>query len=310
MNNSVCLDASSEKKIRDLYDRQVSALNIDVKDFYADTRFGKTHLLKTGNPKGKPILLFHGGNSTTPFNLRDFLFFRNNYLIYAIDTMGHPGKSAHTLLSPKNLEYGEWASDVINSLGFKKIICMGGSSGGGILMKLMCVAPHKISKAVLLVPSGICNASTTGKLFNVGFPLMMYRITQKEKWLRKAILPMVIDENEIDDCTLEMIKCIFDHGIINSDMPGNVIITDMKNYMPSTLLIAGEKDVLFPGRKLIARAKTIIPDLRTHLMKGSGHMCYLSSGKNRKVVELIAEFLADKADLKSSTDRQIYSSQL
>jgi len=80
MNKAVYKSAASEKVMRDLYDRQALALDIEFEDIYVDTRFGKTHLLKTGHPKGKPILLFHGGNSTTPYYLRDFLCLRNEYL--------------------------------------------------------------------------------------------------------------------------------------------------------------------------------------------------------------------------------------
>ncbi|WP_160723064.1 hypothetical protein [Isachenkonia alkalipeptolytica] len=50
-------------------------------------------------------------------------------------------------MSTKNLEYGEWAAEVIDSLGFEKIICMGESFGGVILTKLMAVAPEKIEIA-------------------------------------------------------------------------------------------------------------------------------------------------------------------
>lgn len=158
--SNVYKSPKSEHLMKELYDRQISSLNIEFEDIYLNTRFGETHLIKTGNPEGKPILLFHGGNSTTPYFLRDFLYLRNNYLLYAVDTMGHPGKSAQNVLSAINLEYGEWASDVIDGLGFKQMICIGGSYGGGILAKLMCVSPQKIIKAILLVPSGICNVST------------------------------------------------------------------------------------------------------------------------------------------------------
>jgi pimeloyl-ACP methyl ester carboxylesterase len=293
MSKAVYKNAKSKTIVLDLYDKQVTALNIDFENIYVDTRFGKTHLLKTGNPDGMPILLFHGGNSTSPYYLRDFLWFRNKYLIYAADTMGHPGKSAETVLSAKNLEYGEWASDVIDGLGFKKMICMGGSYGGGVLMKLMCVAPQKISKAILLVPSGICNASNASIMFTMGIPMILYKITQNKKWLMKAILPMAIDGNDIDESTFEMVKCAFDNVCIKAGMPSNVKATDMKNYTASTLLLTGEKDVLFPGAKVIARAKTIIPNLKTYLMKGSGHMCVLSSEKNKNVLHIIAEFLQE-----------------
>jgi len=293
MSKAVYKNANGKRIIQDLYDKQVSALNIDFEDIYVDTRFGKSHLLKTGDPNGKPILLFHGGNSTAPYYLRDFLCLRNEYLIYAADIMGHPGKSAQTVLSAKNLEYGEWASDVIDGLGFKQMICMGGSYGGGVLMKLMCVAPKKILKAILLVPSGIWNASNASVMFNMGIPMILYIITKNGKWLKKAILPMALYENEIDESTFEMVKCAFDNVCVKAGMPSNVKVTDMKNYTAPTLLITGEKDIIFPGEKVIARAKKIIPNLKTYLMKGSGHMSIMSSEKNKNVLEMIAEFLAN-----------------
>ena len=170
---------------------------------------------------------------------------------------------------------------------------MGGSYGGEVLMKLMCFAPQKILKAILLVPSGIYNASNAKIMFSMGIPIILYRITQKGKCLKKAILPMAIYENEIDESTFEMVKCAFDNVCIKSGMPGAVKESDMKGYNAPTLLITGQKDVLFPGEKVIERAKRIIPDLKAYLMMGSGHMCVLSSEKNKKVLDMIAEFLAE-----------------
>lgn len=230
MSKAVYKNEKSKEIIQDLYDKQVSALKIDFEDIYVDTRYGKTHLLKTGNPDG---------------------------------------------------------------LGFKKMICMGGSYGGGVLMKLMCVAPKKISKAILLVPSGICNASNASIMFTMGIPMILYKITQNKKWLTKAILPMAIDKNEIDKSTFKMVKYAFDNVRVKAGMPSNVKATDMKNYTAPTLLLTGEKDVLFPGAKVIARAKTIIPNLKTYLMKGSGHMCILTSEKNKNVLHIIVEFLEE-----------------
>jgi len=105
---------------------------------------------------------------------------------------------------------------------------------------------------------------------------------------------MVIDENEIDESTIEMVKYAFNHVRVKAGMPSNVKVEDMKNYNVPTLLFAGEKDVLFPGEKVIARGMEIIPNLKTNLMKGCGHMCILSSEKNKYVLKIIDEFLADK----------------
>ena len=294
MGSKVYKSVESEKAVMELYDQQAASLAVPFEDLYVDSRFGKTHLIKTGNPNGKPILLFHGGNSTTPYYLRDFLFLREKYLLFAPDTMGHPGKSAQTVLSAKTLEYGEWASDVIDALGFPQMICMGGSYGGGVLAKLMCVAPEKISKAVMIVSSGICNVSTANILFKLGIPMMRYVITKSEKSLVKAILPMAVTEDQIDESTLDMVRCSFQHVSVKAGMPSNVSKDQMKNYRSPTLLIAGEKDVMFPGEKVIARARELMPNLKTHLMLDSGHMSILTSEKNKPILKMIADFLAEE----------------
>lgn len=52
--------------------------------------------------KEKPLLVFHGGNATTAYNLNDCKFLLNDFHIYAVHIIGHPGKSAEVSLSPRN----------------------------------------------------------------------------------------------------------------------------------------------------------------------------------------------------------------
>ena len=109
-----------EVPLNELYDMQLKSLNTKYEDLYLETRFGKSHLVKLGNLNANPLLMFHGGNSTTPFYLSGFKYLFEYFCIYAVDTIGHPGKSDQINLSAKSLEYGEWASDIIESLGLKK----------------------------------------------------------------------------------------------------------------------------------------------------------------------------------------------
>lgn len=291
MCKGVYKSSSCRDKMMSLYDKQMESLNIEYEDVYVDTRFGKSHLIKTGNPEGKPILIFHGGNSTTPYSLRSFLSLRKERLIYAVDTIGQPGKSSEYCLSPSNLEYGIWASDVIHGLGLGKVDCLGGSFGGGILAKLMCFAPEKISRAILIVPSGFSNTSNIGMLIKMGIPMIFYISTRKDKWLERSILPMALRKDEIDYDTVEMVKNTFENVCVKSRMPSSIKSKDMTNFAEKTLLIAGEKDILFPGRKVIKRAKRLIPDIKTHLMMNCGHMNASSSEEHKRIMTLINEFL-------------------
>jgi pimeloyl-ACP methyl ester carboxylesterase len=225
-----------------------------------------------GNPGGKPLLIFHGGNSTAPYYLSGFAPLFEYFCIYAVDTIGHPGKSAQTVLSAKNMEYAEWAADIIDGLGFQKINCLGGSFGGGILVKLMCVAPEKIEKSVLIVPSAIANVSTLNLAFSMGIPMIFYVLTRKDYWLKKAILPMAIEEKSIDTDTLEMVRSSFEYVNVKMEMPSNVKAEDLTKCKVPTFVIAAEKDCMFPGRKVIEKAEKTLPNLKTHLLKNQGHL--------------------------------------
>ena len=60
----------------------------------------------------------------------DFLF--EDFYILAVDIIGHPGKSAENSLPASGYDYGRWAGEVIDQLGFDRISLFGGSFGGVI----------------------------------------------------------------------------------------------------------------------------------------------------------------------------------
>ena len=286
--SSIYKTAEGKSKVLALYDQQIEELNISYNDIYLDTPFGETHLIETGNMEGKPLLIFHGGNSTTAYNLLALKFLLKDFHIYAVDTIGHPGKSAEVSLSAKNYDYGKWASSAIEALGYDRMACFGTSFGAGILAKAMCVSPGKIERAVLLVPSGIKNAPAY-KSMNMMFPMIMYWITGDEKWLVKCILPMSITEDNIDDDTFETVKSSIDNVKIKPGMPSDVNPADIKKCKAPTLVMAAEKDCLFPADLVIPQAEASIPNCSTYLLEGRGHMSNLTLIEE----EMITGFLSN-----------------
>lgn len=230
--------------------------------------------------------MFHGGNATTAYNLLACEFLFDDFHIYAVDTIGHPGKSAQTGLCANNYDYGKWASEVITALGFPKIRCFGGSFGAGILAKTMCVAPEKIEKAVLLVPSGIKNAPAIS-LMSMALPMMLYWTTHKEKWFIKTILPMAVSEDNIDSDTFATAKCSIDNAKIKAGMPSDVNPDDMRKCPAPTLILAGEKDCLFPAKRVIPQAEKMIANCTTYLLQGRGHLHRLTETEKQKNVQFL-----------------------
>ena len=275
-----------KQKILELYDRQLERLGIPYKDIYVETSFGRTHLIETGSPEGEPLLVFHGGNATTAYNLLacDFLF--SDFHIYAVDTIGHPGKSAETSLSAFNYDYGKWTGEVICGLGYDRISLFGGSFGGGIIAKAMCTVPEKIKRVVIYIPSGIKNAFQI-KNARMMFLMIMYWITGKNKWLKKTMLPMAITEDNITDDIFQTAKLSIDHVKVKTAMPSNVSALQMKKCQAPALVMAAEKDCLFPGPGVLRRARRIIPNCKTYLIRGRGHMHFLTDKEKMMIVRFL-----------------------
>lgn len=243
-----------KEEILKLYDSQLSRLTTPWKDIYVDTSFGKTHIIETGNLQGEPLLFFHGGNSTSAYTLLTLDFIMGDFHIYAVDTIGHPGKSAETSLSPKNYDYGKWGGELIDKLGYESMCLFGGSFGAGIIAKTMCVVPDKIKRVVIYVPSGIKNAPAVNSS-KMMIPMIIYWITGKDKWLKKVFLPLAITEENISDDIFETARLSILYSKVKTGMPSDVDEGLLKKCDAPTLVMAAERDCLFPEKMLLKGRK-------------------------------------------------------
>lgn len=271
-----------------LYDRQLLKLGKPFADIFVKTSFGKTHVVETGDSGAPPLLVFHGGNSTTAYNLLMCRFLLEDFHIYAVDLIGHPGKSDEVCLSSRGYDYGQWASEVITQLGYDKMACFGGSFGGGVLAKLLCAAPEKVAKAVLVVPAGINNALPLSSV-KMMVPLLRYRATKKESYLIQTALYMALDRAVLDEDTLDTIKDSFDHVKTKVGMPTNISEKRLSGYSAPTLVIASERDCLFPAKKVLPRAERIFRNCKTLELKGSGHIHVLPQSVKNTIVNFLKE---------------------
>ncbi len=269
-----------------LYDRQLLKSGKSFSDIYVRTSFGKTHIVEIGNSNETPLLVFHGGNSTSAYNLLMCRFLLEDFHVYAVDIIGHPGKSDEVCLSHRGYDYGKWASEVIEKLGYDKMPCFGGSFGGGVLAKLMCVAPEKVERTVLVVPAGINNALPVSSI-KMMIPLLQYHITKKEKYLIKTALYMALDKTVLDEDTLDTVKDSFDNVKTKVGMPTNIQEKRLSGYHAPTLVIASEKDCLFPAKKVLSRAKQIFANCRNYELKGSGHIHVLPPNIKNAIIDFL-----------------------
>ena len=82
---------------------------------------------------------------------------------------------------------------------------------------------------------------------------------------------------------------LIENAKIKTAMPSDVSAELMRQCKAPTLVMAAEKDCLFPGPGVIERAKQIIPDCETYLLAGRGHMNFLSDEEKKMIVDFLKD---------------------
>ena len=175
---------------------------------------------------------------------------------------------------------------MIDKLGYESMCLFGGSFGAGIIAKTMCVVPDKIKRVVIYVPSGIKNAPAVNSS-KMMIPMIIYWITGKDKWLKKVFLPLAITEENISDDIFETARLSILYSKVKTGMPSDVDEGLLKKCDAPTLVMAAERDCLFPGKDVIERAKRIIPNCETYLLEGRGHMNTLTKDEKKMIVDFL-----------------------
>ena len=146
---------------------------------------------------------------------------------------------------------------------------------------------RRISKMALFVPSGIVAVPLTSMLFRITLPYLLYLLRPSRQRLYQAVEWMGSD---IDDDVLQLIEAVFQHVRVEAEMPRPATKAELVDFNAPTLIIAAEKDVMFPGNAVTKRAREIFTNLtEVECLKGATH--YSSKPDLEYVCRRIVEFL-------------------
>ena len=259
MNKYVYKSADGEKKIHSFYNKVLADLAISYGEQYIETSFGKTHMLIVGSLDKPPIFTVHGGNGISPLNIKLFLPLLKHFCIYAPDVIGFPGKSEPARMNPKDDSYGLWLKEILDKLNVDKIPFVVSSYSSAMLLILAKVSPEKISKAVLLVPSGIAHGSILSIVRKQMLPFMTYSIKATDTRLKKAFEPMLTEEDAI---WYDFFHIMLTDYKMEMRAPREFSAKEMENLKAPLFIIASNEDIFFPANRVFTKADKIFKNIK------------------------------------------------
>lgn len=276
-----------KREIIELYERKLNELNIVYTSKIVNTSLGKTNIIITGNPSNPPLMLIHGSNGCAPVALETCPHLSKHFQVFAIDVLAQPNKSAETRLSMKDNSYGKWMHELIDTLNLNQVTLSGFSFGGLVILKTLEESCKNIKHAFLVCPSYIVNGNPLMALWKVFIPMKRFMRSKNPKFIEKFSEALF---TERDAFAIEYLTKVFTH--FNMDFSPLPVIskTSAKKITTPITIFGADKDLFFPGHKMIKRAKRLFPNLyETILFKQSKHVQKQQDNKiiERKIIERI-----------------------
>lgn len=155
---------NAEKNIYKTYDELLSKWGISTEEKDIPTTYGTTHVICSGDRSNPPLVLFHGVGDDSAlmwiFNAKELA---KHFSIYAIDTLGGPGKSCPSHKYNKAFDEIQWIDNVFDGLGLESAYVAGVSMGSYITQHYGIMRPNRVIKMICM--SGTISVKERGKPF-------------------------------------------------------------------------------------------------------------------------------------------------
>lgn len=286
---SIFKTKQAEQEYYDYYDQTLELFEVPHKSLYVPSTYGDTHILAFGDSSKKPLLLLHGMTMSSTMwypNIRQLI--RERYVL-TVDIVGDFGKSKPVGAIKNKRDPSQWLLEVMDGLQLETTDLAGHSMGGFLALDFALAHPNRVSKLLLYAP-----AATFYKL-NPHFFIKIYPalLFHTDRMIDRTFRWFSGNDEPLHPVFRSQVISGYRHAkpllyVMASVFPDEAF----RDYDRPTLLLVGEKEVIYPATRVIEQAKRRIPNVEAHLIPGANHSLTIEHA--HIVNELSLRFLASK----------------
>jgi pimeloyl-ACP methyl ester carboxylesterase len=263
------------------YDAAMKFWPVPYEELDVPGRFGTTHVIVSGPRDARPLVLLHGYDATSVMWAPNIQDLAREYRVYAIDVMGQPGKSIPTEPVRSAEDYAAWLGETLDGLHLTRV-CLGGMSyGAWLALNFALAAPARVQKLVLLSPGG--GFAPIATQFGLrGMLMMRFPTRTMVNWFMRWLGIVGPEARPLLELTYLGLKHFRVPAETMRVMPIVFPEDRLRAMRVPTLLLIGEREVIWNPAAALARARALFPDLEGELVPDSSHdMCF----RQRRLVD-------------------------
>jgi pimeloyl-ACP methyl ester carboxylesterase len=279
-----------------VYNAAMKLWPVSYEEIEIPSRFGKTHVVASGPKDAPTLVLLHGYWATLTMWTLNIADFSKDYRVYAIDIMGQPSKSTSDEPIRSAADYVAWLTTTLDGLHLDRTSLVGMSYGGWLALNYAVAVPERVQKLALLSPAA--SVLPIVKQFSLRGMLMLLfptRFTMNSfmRWLGLKDNFGDPETRRLSDKVVDLMYLGVKHfGIPQETMrlvPTVLSDGELRAMHVPTLLLIGDREVIYDPAKALARARRLIPDFEGELVPGSSHDMAFS--RHRIVDARVLDFL-------------------
>lgn len=284
--------AEGEAEYLAAYDKAMSLWPVPYDELQIPSRFGMTHIVVCGPEDGLPLVLLHGFMATLTMWAPNVADLSEVYRVYAIDTMGQPGKSVpgEPIGDPSDLV--GWLTATLDGLQLDRVSLAAMSFGAWIALNLAMTAPERVRKLVLLSPA----ASLQPLVKQFGLRGMLAGIFPTRR-MASSLMGWMGFKKTTDDSVSEHLIDLMWLGMKHFRMPPEArsLIPEafsddeLRSLNMPVLLLMGQHEVIYDPAKALARARRLIPNLEGDLVPDCSHDMIINQAQivNQRMLDFL-----------------------
>lgn len=277
---------SARDTVHILYDKRLNSCQVPRIEKTISTTLGQTHLIIWGDTNNPPMIILHGWQADATLWIDIAPFLVRSFCLYAPDIIYEPsGKSISISFPAKRENYTNWLKELTDSLKINKPYLAGISLGSMIAADFVIKYPDIIRKVIFISPSaGIAKSSISGI-----FKLIKIWLLGGEQKTKKTLDAIRSPTVKSDDDLYYYLGYVMNHCKTGIPMPPWQNKDDeLRRIHTESLVLIGSDEIFVNPDKSLKRAKKLIPNVQTELIKDAGH--YSIGDRPKEISESIIRF--------------------
>ena len=245
------------------------------------TGLGSTHVIVSGPPDAPPLVLLPSFAGTAVVWRLNVEALSRQYRTYAVDVISQPGKSVANQRIRNRRQFAGWFTDLLDGLGVERTSLVGCSFGAFLALSQASLTPDRIDRVVLISPVGTFVGLTWR------FALAMHT-ARLRRWIRR----LQGDKRAPDIADLgaravrlpprdPLWRTLIGVTMAESaqvSMINAAVLSDgeLRRIRPPTLLLIGDKEVLYEAHATVALARQRMPQIEAAVVADADHVAAMA----------------------------------